>query len=228
MENFNIQKKCFMLTFFHRNQKFEISFKAVQLMFFTTLTFCVFANSLYVFVHWDEVSEAAEAFGPCTTGSLAFVKMVTFYFLMDKFYGLMEKLNKLSHEGLNNFCDQNENLFNDFDTVDLSCKTMLINANRFDQGIAAAYLISASFTAFSLCLTPVAKNIVIWAFDSDDFNRDMPVKSAFFYDATQSPLYEITYMIFIIGSFGCVLISVSLKFIKKCDLELLMLFGPIF
>jgi hypothetical protein len=103
MEIFEIQKKCFSLTFYHRNLKFEKVFKLIQPIFLAIFAYTVALQLIYVCLNIRDVMEAAESFGLFATAFLGLIKTLTFYFYMETFYDFMEKLRKMSNEGLIKF-----------------------------------------------------------------------------------------------------------------------------
>jgi hypothetical protein len=63
------------------------------------LSYTLVLGLIYIWLHINDVLEAAEAIGVLGTSTLGFIKMTTFHNSMDDFYEFMEKLNKLSIEG---------------------------------------------------------------------------------------------------------------------------------
>lgn len=96
------------------------------------------------------------------------------------------------------------------------------SANKLDRQITAIYLISTTFTAIGYCLTPIISNIYYYLIKGESFIAVMPMKSAFVYDISLFPNYEITYFLFCLATYTTVLCSVSLKkfILKKSDVLL--------
>lgn len=96
------------------------------------------------------------------------------------------------------------------------------SANKLDRQITAIYLISTTFTAIGYCLTPIISNIYYYLIKGESFIAVMPMKSAFFYDISLFPNYEITYFLFCLATYTTVLCSVSLKkFMQKKQTDVL-------
>jgi hypothetical protein len=121
------------------------------------------------------------------------VKILTFYFFMDKFYDLIEKIQKESMNGLIEILKKISLTFNYF-AVDASGKPQLETAKKLDEKVYTAYLMNACFTGLSLCITPIIKDIFSWAFGNGDYNHTVPYKAWYFYDTNTHPWYEITYL----------------------------------
>lgn len=58
-------------------------------------------------------------------------------------------------------------------------------------------------------MKPIALNIVNLLMYDGSMNYDMPMQSAFLYDITKSPAYEMTYAIFCYATYVTALINVS-------------------
>jgi hypothetical protein len=102
MEIFYIQKKCFTLACFRRDAKFGKYFKLIQILLIVNGFYCNSMLAINVFVQRKDVMIAAESFGAQAVGLTGLTKILTFYFFMDKFYVLMEKLEKSSSNGMLN------------------------------------------------------------------------------------------------------------------------------
>ena len=87
------------------------------------------------------------------------------------------------------------------------------SANKLDRQITAIYLISTSFTAIGYCLTPIISNIYYHLIKGESFIavKVMPMKSAFIYDISAFPNYEITYFVFCLATYTTVCCSVNSK-----------------
>jgi hypothetical protein len=92
-------------------------------------------------------------------------------------------------------------------------KALLNNANKLDKIVATSYLSACAMTAISYDFSPIIKNIWYCEIFGADYSYDMPMKSAYFYDATKSPWYEISYTFFFVASFVIVLLTVSNNFL---------------
>jgi hypothetical protein len=101
VENFHIQHECFKFSFFRRDAKFGKALKVIQIFFIALLIYSVILEAVHIYLHSDDVMEAAETFGTLATAFIGMLKMITFYSFMDKFDKLMENLNNMSLEGLN-------------------------------------------------------------------------------------------------------------------------------
>lgn len=88
---------------------------------------------------------------------------------------------------------------------------VIIRANKLDRQLTAIYLISTTFTAIGYCLTPIISNIYYHMIKGEAFIAVMPMKSAFIYDISVFPNYEITYFLFCLATYTTVLCSVRLK-----------------
>ena len=86
---------------------------------------------------------------------------------------------------------------------------IITEANRHDKILATFYFLSVIITGISYCVKPIGLNVINLAIYNASMNYDMPMQSAFLYDITKSPAYEITYTIFCYATYVTALINVS-------------------
>jgi hypothetical protein len=94
-------------------------------------------------------------------------------------------------------------------------KTTLNHANKLDKIVAKAYLSSFAIAGLLYDLSPILKDLWYCELLGAECSYDLPMKSAYFYDVTKSPWYEISYAIFFVESFVIVFTTVSTKKFDK-------------
>lgn len=79
----------------------------------------------------------------------------------------------------------------------------------FCKMLTVAYLAAGISTGIAINLTPFILNFVNCLFFGADYNYAMPYKSAWPYDTSSEPAYEITYALFLIATIASIFINVS-------------------
>lgn len=88
----------------------------------------------------------------------------------------------------------------------------LEKANNFDKFLSSTYLYSALLTGVVHCSKPLLENFAHFlTVDWEDFHysKVLPLKAGFFYDATKSPLYELTFLFICSGTYVTSIMSVN-------------------
>lgn len=151
--------------------------------------FCVFAQGLFIARNYDDVLISAEASGSLFTGTITMAKFLTFCFRNDQIFEIMEEIASLT---------------------DKFAKSELIKAAaKLDKRISTVYLIATIGTGLGYCAVPLISNFVRVFIYGTGFIPQMPFKSAFFYDVSMSPAYEVTFFIYCLATYAVIFISVS-------------------
>lgn len=191
---FWIPSKCFQMIGYHRDgaNKNPGFYRIIQVWGIVCIIICLSAELFFIKLNIDNVLSVAEGFAPLSTGIISFTKNVTFFVWKDKFYKLMERIKDLSAE--NNAADV----------------LILKRVNNFDRTVGMAYLISGSLAVVGYCSKPIVLNIVNMVIFGAEFDYGiMPFKSAYPYDITKFPAYELSYAIQCWATFNSFLICVS-------------------
>lgn len=80
---------------------------------------------------------------------------------------------------------------------------------EFCKMLTLSYLAAGIATGIAINLSPFILNFVNCYFFGADYNYAMPFKSAWPYDTSSEPAYEITYALFIVATTVSILINVS-------------------
>lgn len=209
---FLIQVKCFKMIGIQRDQfverkKLDKLLSALRLFF---MIFCIFSQSLFVVRNCQNISASAEACGPLLTTVLAVAKLLTFTSSKQKFFTMMDKVNLMLVGG--------KTIGRNFEYFAMIFKFLFIKTDKtkkfkriqkLDKTIAMAYLFAAFFTGFGYCAIPIITNLYYIISLKQKFNFDMPLKADFFYDITNSPAYELSYLSLCCNSYLVNFISVS-------------------
>jgi 7tm Odorant receptor len=192
MELFRIQTKCLRLVGLHRTDFLRKPklFMALYVAIVVCLVFCVAVEAFFISGNLEDVLGSSEAFGPLTTIVLAITKIFTFLAYREKFYELIDRINELATK------THGEDV------------TELQRVNRIDQNLALLYLAAATFVGVAQNSIPAVADFISFL-QGRDVTREMPWKSDYPYDPTQTPAYEITYIIFVAATYFTILISVS-------------------
>ena len=173
---FSIQSKCFHLVGLHRVEllKSPNLFRVFHGLSILSLVICVVAESYFIIKYHEDVLASSEAFSPLSTVTMTLTKFITFLWSREKFYALMDRLHAMAvrTEGSN--------------LADLK------NVNKIDQTLASVYLASTIFVGLVQCIAPIVSDIISFV-NGSEMARELPWKSAYPYDATKTPGYEISY-----------------------------------
>ena len=90
-------------------------------------------------------------------------------------------------------CDKKKNLNLDKDLQ--NAKEILSKANKLSTKIMIPIKLGCTVTPAFYILKPIFLDFVNYFFYGTQSTRGIPLKARFFYDETQSPAYELTYLV---------------------------------
>lgn len=210
-EFFDIQRKCLHFTGFRLHKKYNMLLRLLQFYHILSAAYCWFSEGLFIFKESNGILETAEVFGPLATAFMSMSKEITLFVSLEKFYAIMDRLKVLGLEGeLDNvrLCFVTYNLESSL-IVEKSGAPLIKEANRWSRRVALAYLLACGLTGISYIVNPLISNILNYFIYQGEANHNMPFKTAFFYDISKSPAYELTFLNFSGAIVTVILNSVS-------------------
>lgn len=151
------------------------------------VTECLLAEGYYVIKNFDDIKTSTESIAPICTAVSTIPKLLTILLNRKKFYKLLNGI-----EGLATNLPKDQH-------------GPISKANRINRLIIVTYLAGAAATIAAFVL----RSIVINYIQGNEFEYEMPVKSAFPFKVDVSPVFEIQYAIFCFGGFLSVVVNVS-------------------
>jgi 7tm Odorant receptor len=197
---FNIQTKCLHLVGLHRADLIKSPSKFIA--FYVAMVMCMISCSCfeayYIVKNHDDILGSSEAFSPLSTIVISMTKLFTFIFYREEFYELMDRIKNLS-EGA-------------------SAKSLLQieKANRIDQTMAFLYLASSWVVGVVQNSVPAVTDFVRFL-QGQATVREMPWKSAYPYDATLTPAYELSYLNLVCVTYFAIFTFVSQNHCKVLE-----------
>lgn len=194
--SFAIQEMFLRLVGFHRADsiKFPRAVRAFHFLGMLGVFFCFASESFYIVRNFHDIVGSAEAFAPLSTEIITLVKFFTFYRSQDKFSQIFSQIKEMAKTA--SWCGIEE----------------IKRVNQLDRTLAKIYFFFAVFLSFAYCAQHLVSSFAMSYFFGNEFTRALPFKSAFPYDETSSPAYEISYFMMIVGTYvtACLLESINL------------------
>jgi odorant receptor len=189
---FDVQVKCLQFVGFHRfnlikRPKLHRFFDVVNVLFILT---CIVSEIAFISTHSQDILAVAEACGPCALEIITIAKTLTILYHREKFYKLTDRVKNLSAE------------------VSIADAFKIDRIAKVSKEFTLLYLSTALFTGVGFCSIPLI-NDLIDILHGQEPAFEMPMKSTFPFDNTQSPAYEFTYAIFCSATYITILTCVS-------------------
>jgi hypothetical protein len=140
-----------------------------------SLVICIVAESYFIIKFHEDVLASSEAFSPLSTVTITLTKFITFLWSNKKIYELMDRLQSMA------------------DNTKGSNSEVLKKVNQIDQTMTSVYLASTTFVGVVQCIAPIVNDILSFT-NGSEMARELPWKSAYPFDATQTPGYEAAYI----------------------------------
>lgn len=191
---FSIQLRCFEIVGFHRDAssvKFPKLLRVFQVMRIVCIFLCLPAEFAFLAQNLTDVVAAAESVGASFTEIITLGKFITFYLTQEKFYELIDQVQKLSSD------------LNVEDTLSIK------KVNQQDKTMSFLYLMSAILAGGGLSALPIILNVKNIYFYGADYNYEMPMRTLYPYDMNYFPVYHLHYFVYCSATFITVFISVS-------------------
>jgi hypothetical protein len=189
---FSIQIKCLHLVGLYRAGliKRPKLLNLFYLLMAVCMCTCIMAEAFFIIKNHDDVLGSSEAFGPLSTIFLTLIKLFTFLSHRESFYKLMNQIKLLAAE------------------AQIKDSLKIKRVNQIDKVLTMFYVASSLFVIISKNSAPVISDFVKFL-RGNAIAREMPWKTAFPYDSTLTPAYELSYINLVAGTYFTVFIFVS-------------------
>ena len=165
----------------------------LQVFLILNVAYLIFSEILFSAVNLSDLKALTECFGHFTTSFNGFVKLLVVWRSKDLIKNLAEETSCLSYQMI----QENREKLKTFSA-----------ANRYNKMFAWSFVYMCIASASTSLLLPIVGNLIHLCTDQN-FDYNMPVKTAFLYDHTKFLFYVLTYLSSAIATCSVVLVSVS-------------------
>lgn len=190
-KKFSVQLMCLRLINFPKFEEKSLKYYFIRVLQTLTVLSGLFWKTHFVFENYQNIIASAECAAPLTTQIIVFAKLVTIMAVKEKLYSLIDRIKDLEN-------DLNEDELRILEKVSI-----------FEKRVLSICLMSAVLSATLFCVAPITADMIKFYVLGGEYSYAMPSKSAFFYDITKSPAYEITYVAYCFAAYITVNTSVS-------------------
>ncbi|KAG5680498.1 hypothetical protein PVAND_010005 [Polypedilum vanderplanki] len=193
MEIFDIQFKCLQLLGFYKT-KFERLNKYlnyIRVIVIACGIYFLITGIIFVILNLKkDIFAVTDCLGTLGTEIFTLVKLMTFWHHFERFEKLMINIEKLQNE--------------------YSSRSTVKIANKNGRMLGKFYLFSCFSATLLILIKPflgILNNIFM---EKVEPIYELPFKAAYFYDATQSPAYEFTYLFYTFSTYTAMIANASL------------------
>lgn len=186
---FEFQLKCFLMIGFNREASIKYSKVQQKLRGTIALIICaaIIAEASFIATNLDDLLASAECFGPLSIEIITLSKLFTFIVYEQKFYQLMDQVEALANQ--------------------LTAEELIIieSTSKLEKRFTIVYLVSGIVTGVTLCVAPIIVSVI-----NNEPMVELPVKAVFPFNASESPAYELTFIVLSFATYASVFICVSI------------------
>ncbi|KAL7027212.1 hypothetical protein ACKWTF_005364 [Chironomus riparius] len=180
MEVFHLEKKILKYCGIERNpsKRMKYVLNVLKLLNYFAMIFCILTSAFYVLATKD-ILDIAESMATGTTAFIMLIKYAVFCRKSEEIFASMDEIEELNE----NYKD----LKNALAILSESKKLSVIMTTPLKWGCIV--------TPIFYIMKPLTIDIIYYFYYGIATARGVPFKAKFFYDVTQSPAYELTFLI---------------------------------
>lgn len=178
------------------SKKWRNFFNILQIFNVIVNVYCLITLLTFMAENYSNILDISECMAPVITTIMSLMKFSLLYFYTDDIFELIRGIKRL-------------NLKWKYSKYSYLIK----EANRLDKLLLSLLLGCCFIGGVGYLTIPFVKNFYGLFFGSM-LAHDMPYKTAFFYDVTQSPAYELTYLVQCYWTYITIALNVSMEFLE--------------